>query len=290
MKTSATRCKAGKQAHGSVGRYAWLCLLATLGTSVAQGEIRDVVNELRAGGCDTRNKLPPLTSDARLQNVTKRVANGATALNAANDAAYPATQLSTIHLTGYTRDAEVRSLLAQRYCKLLLNPEWQQLGSDWRNGELWIVLAAPHALPSDAKAVAQQVLLLVNQARATSRRCGNERFAQTAPLNLNATLNKAAQLHAQDMAKQRQMQHEGSDGSTPAQRVTRLGYRWKTVGENVAAGLGSAEEVVTGWLNSPGHCANIMSPQFTEMGVAFAINKRDNYAVYWAQSFATPRK
>jgi uncharacterized protein YkwD len=108
-------------------------------------------------------------------------------------------------------------------------------------------------------------------------------------LHLNAVLNTAAQLHAEDMAKHRQMQHEGSDGSSPAQRVTRQGYRWKAVGENVAAGAGSAAEVVSGWLSSPGHCANIMNPTFTEMGVAFAVNQRDDYAVYWAQSFATPR-
>lgn len=267
-----------------------LCsLLGLLNISTAHASLQTVVNELRNGGCQPRVKLAPLQTDARLQAVVKRVAGGAAAEQAAQSAAYPATQLSTIHLSGYQREPEVRQLLAKKYCKLLMNPDWQQMSSEWRGDELWILLAAPHAIPVNQAATAQQVLVLVNTARATARRCGSERFVATHALRLNSTLNKAALLHAQGMAKHGRMQHEGSDGSTPAQRITRQGYRWKAVGENVAAGADTAQEVVAGWLDSPGHCANIMSPQFTEMGVAFAINIRDEQAVYWAQSFGTPR-
>lgn len=260
-----------------------------LSMSVAHGAVLDVVNELRGGGCNPRNKLPALQVDARLQAVAKRIAKGDSTQQAAQAAAYPATQLSSIHLAGYRRDVEVRQLLVSKYCKLLMNPEWQQLGSEWRGSEVWIVLAEPHAIPHDAAAVAQEVLQRVNQARSSSRRCGRQRYAATGPLRLQAALTKAAQLHAQDMAQHEQMQHAGSDGSTPAQRLTRQGYRWKVVGENVAAGAGTAEEVVAGWLDSPGHCANLMNPEFSEMGVGFAVNTRDTYAVYWAQTFATPR-
>jgi uncharacterized protein YkwD len=256
---------------------------------VARADVRDVVNELRNGGCAARSRLPPLQSDARLQGVVKQVARGVSTEAATQAMAYPTMQLSTIRLSGYVRDGEVRQLLKDKYCSLLMKPEWQDIGTERRDKELWVVLAVPHAIPVDAPLVARQVLSLVNQARAAGRRCGPERYASVAPLQLNAVLNQAAQLHAEDMAWHQQMQHEGSDGSSPAQRITRQGYRWKAVGENVAAGAGTAAEVVSGWLSSPGHCANIMNANFTEMGVAFAVNQRDDYAVYWAQSFATPR-
>lgn len=247
------------------------------------------MNDLRGGGCSARQVLPPLTSDKRLQSAALRIAQGQ-ALQAAVDAVgYPIAQLSSIHLSGYNDDAQIRQLLRAKYCATLLQTDWRQLGVANQDDDIWIVLAQPHALPNSAREISEQVLGLVNQARSTTRRCGTQVFAATMPLRLNATLTQAAQRHAEDMATHRRMQHAGSDGSTPAQRITRQGYRWKVVGENVAAGPGAAQEVVAGWLHSPGHCANIMSPAFREMGVAFAINTHDQYAVYWAQSFATAR-
>lgn len=91
------------------------------------------------------------------------------------------------------------------------------------------------------------------------------------------------------MAKYSFMAHEGRDGSTPAQRVTREGYRWTAVGENVAAGPETAEDVMAGWLASPVHCANIMSARYSEMGVAFVVNGEDDFGVYWTLSLAAPR-
>lgn len=260
-----------------------------LGSPTALGNVYAVVNELRSGGCALGSKLSALQTDARLQDAVKRIANGASAEQAARAMNYPATQLSTIRLRGYSRDPDIRRLLAQKYCKLLLNPVWQHMANEQRGDELWIVLAAPQAIPTDANAVAQRVLTLVNQARANGHRCGQEYYAATGPLRLNATLTQAAQLHAVDMSRHKLMQHSGSDGSTPAQRVTRQGYRWQRVAENVAAGATNAEQVVLGWLDSPGHCANIMNPTFSEMGIAFAVNTHDDYVVYWAQSFAMPR-
>lgn len=267
----------------------WVGALLMLGTFDANADVLDVVNELRNGGCQSRARLAPLQTNARLRTVARQVADGASVQQAAQSAQYPAVQLSAIHISGYRHEAEVRQLLAKKYCKLLMNSDWLQMSSEWRGDKLWIVLAEPHAIPSDQAATARQVLALVNEARAGARRCGGQRFAATHALSLNMTLNRTALLHAEDMAKHRRMEHAGSDGSTPAQRATRQGYRWKTVGENVAAGAGTAAEVVAGWLESPGHCANIMSPQFTEMGLGFAVNMSDEQAVYWAQSFGSPR-
>jgi len=85
------------------------------------------------------------------------------------------------------------------------------------------------------------------------------------------------------------MNHTGRDGSSPAQRITRSGYRWSEVGENLASGVMTADEVVAGWLRSPEHCANLMDPLYRQMGVGFAVNPHDQRGVYWAMEFGTPR-
>ena len=116
---------------------------------------------------------------------------------------------------------------------------------------------------------------LANEARARARRCGSKSFAAAPPLTLAPKLTSAAREHAKDMARHSEFEHEGSDGSTPAERVTREGYAWRTVGENIASGPTTAEEVMEGWLASPGHCENLMDPRFTEMGIAYVVDARE---------------
>jgi uncharacterized protein YkwD len=61
------------------------------------------------------------------------------------------------------------------------------------------------------------------------------------------------------------------------------------VAENIAAGARDADSVVRGWLNSPGHCANIMGAQYREMGVAYVYDKKSDAGIYWSQVFASPK-
>lgn len=82
------------------------------------------------------------------------------------------------------------------------------------------------------------------------------------------------------------LQHEGGDGSTAAQRVSRAGYRWRSVGENIASGQDSVEQVMADWTSSPKHCANLMDPRFTEMGLGYAVNPDSEGGIYWAQELA----
>ncbi len=77
------------------------------------------------------------------------------------------------------------------------------------------------------------------------------------------------------------MSHVGSDGSSFKDRIEREQYTWSAAGENIAAGYRTVSSVMNGWLASPGHCKNIMSPNFTEFGAA-----ESNY--YWTQVFARP--
>ncbi|PIL40984.1 CAP domain-containing protein [Massilia psychrophila] len=82
----------------------------------------------------------------------------------------------------------------------------------------------------------------------------------------------------------------GKDGREVAERAVRAGYRWRGIGENIAAGQASPEEAMAGWLASPGHCANIMDRSFTEMGGAYGTNVvGEQPRVYWTQVFGQPR-
>ncbi|MFD3548769.1 CAP domain-containing protein [Streptomyces sp. NPDC058655] len=132
--------------------------------------------------------------------------------------------------------------------------------------------AADPAAPSGAQA---EVLALVNQERAA---------AGCPALTVNAKLTKAAQDHSADMAAHGNMSHTGSDGSDPGARITRAGYQWRTYGENVAYGYGSAAKVMEGWMNSPGHKRNILDCSYKEIGIGLAQPGQ-----YWTQNFGAAR-
>jgi uncharacterized protein YkwD len=120
-----------------------------------------------------------------------------------------------------------------------------------------------------------QVVVLVNRQRAAGG-CG--------PLAVNAKLTVAAQLHSEDQAAHNTMSHTGSDGSSPWDRTKRAGYP-NAIAENVAAGYPDAEAVMQGWMNSPGHRANIMNCAARAIGVGYA--KAAGGTPYWTQDFGS---
>jgi uncharacterized protein YkwD len=83
--------------------------------------------------------------------------------------------------------------------------------------------------------------------------------------------------------------HESQDGRTPADRVSAAGYAWSAIGENIAAGYPDVAAAVDGWMTSPGHCANIMTAAFRELGMACADNATSRYGRYFTLDLATPR-
>jgi uncharacterized protein YkwD len=110
-------------------------------------------------------------------------------------------------------------------------------------------------------------------------------IAHVAPLKLSRTLCQSAADHAGDMAKHHKLDHKGSDGSTVADRAKRKGYAFVRVGENIAKGQKSVEQVMDTWMKSPGHRANILA-DYTEMGAAQAED--DNGDLYWCVNFGIP--
>ncbi|MBZ9712624.1 CAP domain-containing protein [Deinococcus multiflagellatus] len=146
--------------------------------------------------------------------------------------------------------------------------------------------AAPAPSPTPpAPDFAQRVLDLTNAARATGATCGTAAYPAVPALTLNAQLTQAAQGHASDMAAQNYFSHTGKDGRTFAQRITAAGYAWRAAAENIAAGQSTPEQVVAGWLKSEGHCKNMMSPAYKELGVGYA--QGGSYGHYWVQDFGS---
>lgn len=134
-----------------------------------------------------------------------------------------------------------------------------------------------------------EMLEKVNAARASARSCGSEQFAAAEPLAYNCPIEGAASRHSNDMASNNFFSHTGSDGLRVGARVTATGYEWSVVGENIAAGYDDVGTVVEAWLDSPGHCRNIMDSRFTQFAVTRVDTSTADYDNYWTQVFATPR-
>ena len=129
---------------------------------------------------------------------------------------------------------------------------------------------------------AAEVVVYTNQARASGARCGGESLAPAPALEAQGALVIAAQGHADDMASRSYFSHDSLDGTTFDARIRRNGYAGVTLGENIAERQRDARSVVDGWLNSAGHCANIMNPDFTEIGVGYASGSS---GPLWVQNF-----
>jgi uncharacterized protein YkwD len=269
-----------------------LLLLALLAPQCAAAAVTDSVNSVRRHGCGARpGGAQPLRANARLDQVARQLSLGAELQVAQRLAGYHAVSSFAVRISAAPASGDVERVIGQQFCQQATDPAFREIGSWQRGAELWLTFAAPFTPPAphDRAAISRRVLELINQARARARRCGATPFAPAPPLVLNATLEHAAAQYARDLASHGYLDHIGRDGSSAAQRITRSGYRWREVGENLARGIMTPEDAVAGWLHSPEHCANLMDPAFRQMGVAYAVNPRNAAGVYWALEFGTPR-
>ena len=257
------------------------------------GDLVTLINEFRAApaSCGNQQRAPvgPLAPDDTLAGIP--VLSSSKLQVALQQSGYQAAALQAISVSGPTDAITAMNVIKQRYCSALLNDEYAQVGVS-REGATWqLILARPllSASLGDWKEAGRELLQRVNQARATPRKCGSDRFAAAPALRWNERLAEAAHAHSRDMANKDYFSHQGKDGSHVGERAGRAGYVWLRVGENIAAGQGSVEQAISGWLASPGHCVNIMNPDFTEMGAAYAINTDSKAVSYWTQVFGTPR-
>jgi uncharacterized protein YkwD len=153
-------------------------------------------------------------------------------------------------------------------------------------------------LKSDAK---QKILKAINKARSEARDChdGAGVVGPSKPLVWNTQLYLSAYEHSNDLAKSDTFSHYGSgtiydvtasnlgiSSSTFYQRIQQNGYvEYSTLGENIAGGQKTIDEVMEAWLKSPKHCANIMNDNFKEVGVAVVVEEGTQFGIYWTQNF-----
>jgi uncharacterized protein YkwD len=105
--------------------------------------------------------------------------------------------------------------------------------------------------------------------------------AGLAPLNLDERLTQAARKHSRDMADHHFVSHTGSDGSTPAERMTAACYDWSTWGETIGAGYVTVEDMLQAWMDSPDHRAILLDPDYADFGVGYAYNAENIYGHHW---------
>jgi uncharacterized protein YkwD len=254
--------------------------------------VLEALNDLRAQGCDGRTGVKSkLRANRKLDEAVELLSKGIRLHDAITRGDYRASRSESIHISKAPDDAAIARMLKREFCEEATDPDLRDTAILREGSDAWIIVASPFDPPAakDAPAVNRRMLALVNEARAKPRRCGRTSHPAARPLKLRSALESAAKAHAQDMAKHGRMSHVGSDGSNVSQRVMRTHYEWQTVAENVAAGQSSPEAVLRSWLESPGHCTNLMGPQYTEMGVGYAVNLDHAEGIFWAQVFASPR-
>jgi uncharacterized YkwD family protein len=126
----------------------------------------------------------------------------------------------------------------------------------------------------DFSSEALEVLRLVNEER--KKQGLNE-------LILNHTLNGVATKKAEDMRDNNYFSHQSPQYGSPFEMLQRFGVHYSSAGENIAAGQKTAQNVMTDWMNSSGHRANILNKNYTELGVGYV--EGGTYGTYWVQLF-----
>jgi uncharacterized protein YkwD len=136
----------------------------------------------------------------------------------------------------------------------------------------------PAPAPPPAPGDVQAELLAAHNARHAA--------AGLHPLAASAKLQAAAQAHADLMARRGEMSHQLPGEPDLGARVSAAGYGWTWVGENVAWNYRTVPEVMTAWMASPGHRANIQAGHYTQAG--FALARGADGSPYWAVDFGAP--
>ncbi|MTW14139.1 CAP domain-containing protein [Pseudoduganella eburnea] len=258
-------------------------------------QLAAMVNAWRAAPatCQGRQRpaVPVLAPHRLLSQLALRP--GTILLAALDQAGYDPEVADAVSVEGPGEARAAFDALRETYCATLGSTRYRDIGAHKAGNEWTIVLAAPAPNPvlllPDAASAAQEVLDATNAARAVGRQCGDTWMAAAPPVAWNARLAAAALAHSEDMAQQSYFSHVDRRRQEAPQRVEAQGYSWRNVAENISRGQNSAQEAVNGWINSPGHCHNLMNPRFTEMGAGLAIHQARHPTAYWTQVFGTPR-
>jgi len=142
-------------------------------------------------------------------------------------------------------------------------------------------------------AIEEEVLALVNENRSRAADCGVDgKFAAAPPLVMDAVLRCSARLHSLDMFERNFFDHTNPDGKDPFERMDAAGFKGGGAGENIAVGQVSPEQVMRSWMDSDGHCSNVMRANYTMLGVGYhpGAGGRGLGSNYWTQNFGAPAR
>ena len=263
-------------------------LLATSAVASEESQLIESINvyrsQLQRCAGQVSSELPPLAADPRLALSATSIGNLQQVMVTAG---YPMKNVQAISLSGPRDAPSAMKAIQESFCQIVLDPQFVDVGVSRQDREWRIVVARPllSARLGDWQAEGQKLLAELNAARTQPRQCGTQAFNATTPLAWNATLGAAAEAHARSMANNNFFDHKDRDGRTPGDRAELAGYNFQQIGENIAAGQDSVRKVVDGWLASPGHCANLMNPQFNELGAAYANDPKSDAGIYWTAMF-----
>lgn len=134
------------------------------------------------------------------------------------------------------------------------------------------------------KSFEADVVDLTNEIRQLGTTCGGDYYPPVQPLVMQRNLRCSSRVHSKDMMDRDYFAHNNLDGESPGDRITQAEYSWMNCGENIAFGYATPEAVVDAWQQSPGHCRNLMSASFDEIGVGMFDG---GTGIYWTQNFGT---
>ncbi|MBU6957013.1 CAP domain-containing protein [Pseudomonas sp. CVAP len=265
-----------------------LPLFASPAHAGGERQLVEDINDYRAQPqrCAGRT-VRALTPLALKSNLALPIGYGGVTRETLKDSGYQAVSVRTIRLVGAEDAEEAFDMLQSRYCGALLDTQFADIGVYRDESEWQVVLARPllDGHLDDPRAAGKTLLAQVNAARAKPHLCGRQRFAAAPPLTWNAALGTAAQGHSRAMANDNYFAHQDPNGDMPWDRAKAAGYGGRQIGENIAAGQRSPDKAMEGWLASPGHCAILMNPMFTQVGAAYAANSRSDNGIYWTMLF-----
>lgn len=271
--------------------FTLLPLIASPAHAGAERQLVEAINDYRAHPqhCSWRpsQRLAPL---ALKSSLALPVGYGSGMRDRLKANGYQAVSVRSLRVVGAEDAEEAFDMMQREHCAALLDNQYADIGVSRSRGEWQVVLAQPvlDRNMDDTRSVNKALLAQVNAARAKPRLCGRQRFGAARPLAWNANLGAAAQGHSKAMAYGNYFAHQDPDGDMPSDRARAAGYRGRQIGENIAAGQGSPSKAMAGWLASPGHCANLMNPMFTQVGAGFATQARSDEGVYWTMLFGAP--
>jgi uncharacterized protein YkwD len=292
----------------SAGLIGLLLLLAVLALAIRstppagdpRGELLRLVNAERQKAGSPPLRLSPELTRAAQAHAAEVAARGSLKLRAGSTEE----MRERLQQAGYQAHAWTESLAStssapatvlrefqqndpESYRKLL-SPEYQDLGIGVDRMGGTPLYAFLFAVPQEDYFARRTAGLrdLAQVRAAMLARVNAARKGWAYPLRANPKLDLAAQRHAEDMLARHYFAHESPGGQTVRERARAAGYDWRVIGENIAEGQFSVDEVMDTWMQSPPHRRNILDRDFKELGVGLALGKSDGgWRVVWVQTF-----